>query len=241
MSATWGNSENIYSLRVLPLVTQTRLFGPPKGCRSHCLVRDSGAQPECLERRSCSCATSPLELHVVALAADRAGPRIIECRVPRWGRGAKDGHAPVEGQPRRLQQQFQILEDAPRLARHRTVLALAALRVDRHHAGAEDHPPGPDRRARVIALFPTKIEAGNRGRYDLAHASSRRWPRSEFIAARSADKTAHADRGRSNWHRIPAHAAAVTWRVGAVRPRRRRALVAGPRATLATRRRDQPS
>ena len=33
----------------------------PKGCRSHCLVRDSGAQPECLERRSGSCATSPLE------------------------------------------------------------------------------------------------------------------------------------------------------------------------------------
>jgi hypothetical protein len=36
-------------------------FGPPRGCRSHCLVRDSGAQPECLERRSGSCATSPLE------------------------------------------------------------------------------------------------------------------------------------------------------------------------------------
>ena len=31
----------------------------PKGLRSHCLVRDSGAQPECLERRSGSCATSP--------------------------------------------------------------------------------------------------------------------------------------------------------------------------------------
>src|ERR1700738_4740201 len=44
-----------------PEMTQTRLFGPPRGCRSHCLVRDSGAQPECLERRSGSCATSPLE------------------------------------------------------------------------------------------------------------------------------------------------------------------------------------
>ena len=27
-------------------LTQTRLFGPPRGYRSHCLVRDSGAQPE---------------------------------------------------------------------------------------------------------------------------------------------------------------------------------------------------
>jgi hypothetical protein len=43
---------------------------------------------------------------------------------------------------------------APRLARHRTVLALAALRVDRDHAGAEDHPAGPDRRALVMAVFP---------------------------------------------------------------------------------------
>src|SRR6516162_7019598 len=240
MSATWGNSENIYSLRVLPLVTQTRLFGPPKGCRSHCLVRDSGAQPECLERRSCSCATSPLELHLVALAADRAGPRIIECRVPRWGRGAKDGHAPVEGQPRRLQQQFQILEDAPRLARHRTVLALAALRVDRHHAGAEDHPACPDRRSLVMAVFPAKIEAGDRGRDALAHATSRRWPRNEPTAASSADKTARGDRGRSNWHRMPAHAAAMTWKGGGVRPRRRRAPVAGPRATPGAHRRDQP-
>jgi len=58
------------------------------------------------------------------------------------------------------QQQFQILEDAARLARHRTVLAFAALRVDRHHAGAEDHPTGPDRRALVMAVFPAKIEAG---------------------------------------------------------------------------------
>src|SRR5215470_9613812 len=56
------------SFRILPVVTQTRLFGPPRGCRSHCLVRDSGAQPECLERRSGSCATSPLEYHLVALA-----------------------------------------------------------------------------------------------------------------------------------------------------------------------------
>src|SRR5262249_60028088 len=55
-------------LRFVQLMTQTRLFGPPRGCRSHCLVRDSGAQPECLERRSGSCATSPLEEHLVALA-----------------------------------------------------------------------------------------------------------------------------------------------------------------------------
>src|SRR5215469_17259545 len=124
---------------------------------------------------------------------------------------------------------------------HRTVLALVALRVDRHHAGAEDHPAGPDGRALVMAVFPAKIEAGRRGRDDLAHATSYRWPRSEPTAARSADKTAHADRGRSNWHRMPAHTAAMTWKGGAVRPRRRRAPVAGPRATLATRRRDQSS
>jgi hypothetical protein len=86
-------------------------------------------------------------------------------------------HQTVEGQPRRLQQQFQILEDAPRLARHRPVLALTALRVDRHHAGAEDHPAGPDRRALVMAVFPAKVEAGDRGRDDLAHATSRRCPR----------------------------------------------------------------
>src|SRR6516225_9820122 len=134
-----------------------------------------------------------------------------------------------------------MLEDAPRLARHRPVLALAALRVDRNHAGAKHQPTGPDRRALVMAVFPAKIEAGHRGRDDLAHATSRRWPRSEPTAARSAGKTAHADRGRSNWHRMPAHAAAMTSKGGAVRPRRRRAPVAGPRATLATRRRDQPS
>src|SRR5262249_24702252 len=141
---------------------------------------------------------------------------------------------------RRLQQQFQILEDLPRLARHRTVLALDAQRVDRHHAGAEDHPAGPDRWALVMAVFPAKIEAGHRGRDDLAHVTSRRWPRKQPTVASSADKTARADRGRSNWHRMPAHAAAVTWKAGAVRPRRRRAPVAGPRATLATPRRDQP-
>ena len=49
------------------------------------------------------------------------------------------------------------------LARHRTVLALAALRVDRHHAGAEDHPAGPDRRALVMAVFPARIDARHRG------------------------------------------------------------------------------
>src|SRR6201987_1544512 len=123
-----------------------------------------------------------------------------------------------------------------------TVLAFAALRVDRHHAGAEDHPAGPDRRALVMAVFPANIEAGHRGRDDLGHATSRRWPRNEPTAARSADKTAHADRGRSNWHKMPAHAAAGTWKAGGVRPRRRRALDAGPRATPgAGRRRDQPS
>src|SRR5215831_16765314 len=120
------------------------------------------------------------------------------------------------------------------------MLALAALRVDRHHAGAKDHPARPDRRALVMAVFPAKVEAGDRGRDDLAHATSRRWPRNEPIAGRSADKTARADRGRSNWHRMPAHAAAVTWKARAVRPRRRRAPVAGPRAALAMRRRDQP-
>src|SRR6516225_12490229 len=114
------------------------------------------------------------------------------------------------------------------------------LRVDRYHAGAEDHPAGPDRRALVMAVFPAKIEAGHRGRDDLAHATSRRWPRNEPTAARSAGKTARADRGRSNWHRMPAHAAAMTWKGGGVRPRRRRAPVAGPRAALAMRRRNQP-
>src|SRR6516165_8550707 len=64
----------------------------------------------------------------------------------------------VQGRADRLKEQFQILEDAARLARHRTVLALAALWVDRHHAGAEDHPAGPDRRALVMAIFPAKIE-----------------------------------------------------------------------------------
>ena len=57
-------------------------------------------------------------------------------------------HQTVEGQPRRLQQQFQILEDAPRLARHRPVLALAALRVDRNHAEQNISPP-----ARIAGLW----------------------------------------------------------------------------------------
>ena len=52
-------SGDIYSLRVLPPVTQTRLFGPPGGCRSHCLVRDSGTQSERCGVGSCT--TSPLE------------------------------------------------------------------------------------------------------------------------------------------------------------------------------------
>ena len=78
-------------------------------------------------------------------------------------------HDSVQGRAGGLQKQFQIFEDAPRLARHRTVLALAVLRVDRHHAGAKDQPAGPDRGALVMAVFPAKIEAGHRGGDDLAH------------------------------------------------------------------------
>jgi hypothetical protein len=52
----------------------------------------------------------------------------------------------------------------------------------------------------------------------------------QTTALNSVDKRAHAVPVQSNWHRIPAHAAAVTWRGRGVRPRRRRVLVAGPRA-----------
>src|SRR3954471_14339605 len=59
-------------------------------------------------------------------------------------------------------------------------------------------------------------------------------------AGNFADKTAHAVRNRSNWRRKPAHTAAMIWRVGGVRPRRRTALVAGPRARHEAQRRGRP-
>jgi hypothetical protein len=80
----------------------------------------------------------------------------------------------IEGRAGGLQKQFQIFEDAPRLARQCAVLALAALRVDRHHARAKDQPAGPDRWALVMAVFPAKIEARHRGGNDIAHATSHR-------------------------------------------------------------------
>ena len=78
----WKLSDGASARLILLSLTQTRLFGPPRGCRSHCLVRDSGAQPECLERRSGSCATSPLELRVVALAV-QGRQQLVEERVSR--------------------------------------------------------------------------------------------------------------------------------------------------------------
>ena len=150
-------------------------------------------------------------------------------------------HGTVTSEARRIFENLKLLLESTGLSLDRLVQVHAMI-YDRIEYDVLNRlyrqyvPNAPPART----VMSVQIEAGNKGRDDLAHATSRRRPRSEPTAARSADKTAHADRGRSNWRRMPAHAAAMTWKGAGVRPRRRRAPVAGPRATLATRRRDQP-
>src|SRR5215813_2925698 len=69
------------------------------------------------------------------------------------------------------QQQFQILEDAPRLARHRTVLALSALRVDLRREYAHHQSPAI-RAGGMVFCSGMVAEAWHRSRDDLAPATS---------------------------------------------------------------------
>src|SRR5262249_12263212 len=77
-------------------------------------------------------------------------------------------HEPIERRARRLQQQLEVLENDMRLTGQRAVHALAGLRVDRQHAGAEDQPAGADRRRLVMAVVMPEIEPRPGRRDDVA-------------------------------------------------------------------------
>src|SRR5262249_48090971 len=78
-------------------------------------------------------------------------------------------HQPVERRARGFQQQLQVAEDDVRLARQRAGPALAAVRVDRDDARAENEPAGADGGRLEVPVMPPQIESGQRCGDHFAH------------------------------------------------------------------------